>query len=549
MPRPPSVEAELADLRARLSELQQSVELLGSQSFWSLETGRGQSPGADPESPRYNSAHPGGAYQPAPPVGYTDEYRQAPSEPWSGEILEPHGVKPLPAAPPPPANWEQPFEAPLTYPTPPATAYGHTTDPARPFARSSAVGAVDAGPFEGLIALRHFENELRTLHAVRDVRIRRFGQSRADIEVGMNGPYALARELYRLRRSMEITEGPEGQIVIDLGHLPDPTLPCLEDIHPSHSPSERSTMTGIQTVSLEPNPAHPTWDPVNSIAAQMLPEQVCRHFHMLPISHGGQALVVAMADPGDRMAQNVAFALTSDPLEVVLAGAHQIEDAIDRVFGGSSRAVGFDQAVHDDFPETGDAERPMVVAPGRIAEILVDRGLIDDGVMARALVLQEETGSRIGEILDYGGEVRERDFAVALADQLRVPLVDLYGIEPAPAAMAMIPEELQRECRCLPLEVDEQALYVAITDPLDDETYEAIRELTDLRIRTYMVTRSDLDGLMRRIHGEAHVPAARVKLLTRLPKDFTIRVLSSGLRIFLLALLIAVLVGFVLASC
>ena len=457
MPRPPSVEAELADLRARLSELQQSVELLGSQGFWPPET-----------------------------------YRQAPGT-WSGEIHEPHEAKPPPPTPPPPANWEQPYEAPMTYPSTPATAYGHTTDPGRPFARSSAVGAVDAGPFEGLIALRHFENELRTLPGVCDVRTRRFGQSRAGIEVGVNGPYALARELPRLRRSMEITVGSGGQIVIELGRLPDPTLPCLEDIRPSHSPSEQSTMTEIQTVSLEPNPGHPTWTPVNSIAAQMLPERVCRHFHMLPISHGGQALVVAMADPGDGMAQNVAFALTSDPLEVVLADAHQIDGAIDRVFGGSGRVVGFDQAVH-------------------------------------------------------GGDVRERDFAVALADQLRVPLVDLHGIEPDPVAMAMIPEALQRECRCVPLEVDEQALYVAITDPLGDETYEAIRELTDLRIRTYIVTRSDLGGLMERIQGEAHVPAARVEILTRLAKDFTIRVLSSGPRIFLLALLIAVLIGFVLAS-
>ncbi len=72
----------------------------------------------------------------------------------------------------------------------------------------------------------------------------------------------------------------------------------------------------------------------------MLPEQVCRHFRMLPISYDGETLVMAMADPSDAMAQSVAFALTSDPLEVVLAPANQIDGAIDRVYGGLGHASG-----------------------------------------------------------------------------------------------------------------------------------------------------------------------------------------------------------------
>ncbi len=111
----------------------------------------------------------------------------------------------------------------------------------------------------------------------------------------------------------------------------------------------------------------------------------------------------------------------------------------------------------------------------------------------------------------------------------------------------MVPEALQREGRCIPLEVDDEALYVAITDPLDDETYEAIRELTDLRIRSYMVTRSDLDGLLRRIHLEEHVRAARTELLTRFPEDCANRVLSGGQRAFFITFLVVVGAGFVIS--
>lgn len=295
---------------------------------------------------------------------------------------------------------------------------------------------------------------------------------------------------------------------------------------------------GVPTVSLVLDPGLQTGDPVNPIAAQMLPEQVCRHFRMLPFSYDGRTLVLAMADLNDPMAQSVAVALTTDPLEVVLAPAGQIDDAIDRVFGGLGHAEGID---------TREPGWDSVVAPGRIGDALVSRGLISARDLAEALEIQERTGSRIGEILYYESKIGEGDLAAALADQLRVPLVDLEGMEPSPEAMELVPEALQREGRCVPLAVDDEVLYVAITDPLDDATYEAIRELTDLRIRTYMVIRSALDSLLRKIHIEAHVRSARSDLLIRSPEDSANRVLSAGQEAFLACCGLAVVGGLALA--
>lgn len=308
------------------------------------------------------------------------------------------------------------------------------------------------------------------------------------------------------------------------------------------SPYAEATATGLPSVSLEPDPAIPGGDPVNPVAAQMLPEEVCRHFRMVAVSYDGSALVLAMADPSDAMAQNVAFALTSDELEVVLAPPAQIEAAIDRVYGGLPHASGLSpEEIAMGMPAPGR------VAPVRIGEILVDRELITEDQLAQALEIQKVSGSRIGEILYYEGLIDEGDLAAALADQLRVPLVDLEGIQPTPEAMEIVPEALQREGRCIPLQVDDEALYIAITDPLDDETYEAIRELTDLRIRSYMVTRSDLDRLLRQIHLEEHVRAARTELLTRFPEDCANRVLSGGQRVFFISFLVLVGIGFVVS--
>ena len=96
---------------------------------------------------------------------------------------------------------------------------------------------MDAGPFEDLIELRHFEDDLASLTAVRDVRVRRFGHGRASIEVGMAGPYALSRELYRLGRQMSVTDGAAGDLIIEL-EQPSGEAATEETETTEHAPAE-----------------------------------------------------------------------------------------------------------------------------------------------------------------------------------------------------------------------------------------------------------------------------------------------------------------------
>ncbi len=301
----------------------------------------------------------------------------------------------------------------------------------------------------------------------------------------------------------------------------------------------------IPSVSLAPDPALPGGESVNAVAAQALPEEVCRHFRMLPVNYNGQVLVLAMADPADAMARSVAAALSPTAFEIARAPAEQIDAAIDRVFSGLGHPGG-----------PGPREAPRLA---RIGEILLDRGLIGERDLSRALAEQGRGGGRVGEILVAAEAVGEDDLAAALADQLRVPLVDLAGIEP-PAAVAAIPASVQREGRCLPLAVDDEVLYVAIADPLDDATYAAIRASTDRRVRTYMVLATELDALLDGVHSEravaekpgdgeeaASAPPQR-PLVPLAPTLSARRALSAGQLLALLLALAAFAAGFALAS-
>jgi len=287
-------------------------------------------------------------------------------------------------------------------------------------------------------------------------------------------------------------------------------------------------------VRLDPVEGRP--DPVNPLVAQLLPERVARHFAILPVSHADGYLTVAVADPRDELGIEVARTLTGQPLRICVAGGDEIARAIDRVWEGLGELEGVALEPDEYAPE-----------PGRLGGILLARGLITEEELAEGLEAQDRTGSRLGEILFYDRLIGEHDLAAALAEQLQVPLVDPDGIELNPAALAIIPERLQRAHRFVPIDVDEEALYLLCADVLDDEAYAEIREHTDLRIRIYLAPRSAIDRLLRTVHQDEYVRAARTELLTRFPEDCANRVVTGPQKVVLILFVLAVVAGFVIA--
>ena len=67
-----------------------------------------------------------------------------------------------------------------------------------------------------------------------------------------------------------------------------------------------------------------------------------------------------------------------------------------------------------------------------IVELLLETGLANDSQIGQALVVQEESGQRLGEILVHMGVLGERDLARVLGEVFRMPVVDLRRDNPEP---------------------------------------------------------------------------------------------------------------------
>ncbi len=120
-----------------------------------------------------------------------------------------------PAQPPASAPTTRPQAAAPT-PQPPAAPTPQPPAAAPTSAQPSSVATINAGPFADLIALRSFEQALMSLPGIRDLRVRRFSQERAEIELLLAGPIAAHTELARLGGGIEVQPGERGVLRVEM---------------------------------------------------------------------------------------------------------------------------------------------------------------------------------------------------------------------------------------------------------------------------------------------------------------------------------------------
>src|SRR5439155_25318658 len=120
----------------------------------------------------------------------------------------------------------------------------------------------------------------------------------------------------------------------------------------------------------------------------------------------------------------------------------------------------------------------------RLGEMLIERDQIEQGDLDRALELQKERGDKLGKILVDLGFIAMRDILAALSEQLGVPLAALDEPPPVAPEVQDLSSRFMRQCRFLPVAVDDSSVTIAMADPLDCETVSAVRGFCGLRVKT-----------------------------------------------------------------
>jgi general secretion pathway protein E len=139
----------------------------------------------------------------------------------------------------------------------------------------------------------------------------------------------------------------------------------------------------------------------------------------------------------------------------------------------------------------------------RLGEILIERKLISEEDLERALELQKERGDKLGKTLVDMGFVAMRDVLAALADQLNVPLVAIEGPPAVSAETEALSPRFLRQSRCLPVGRDDHTVTLAMADPLDVETIAAVRNCTGLKVSTVLAPEQEILDAIDKYYGQS----------------------------------------------
>jgi type IV pilus assembly protein PilB len=137
----------------------------------------------------------------------------------------------------------------------------------------------------------------------------------------------------------------------------------------------------------------------------------------------------------------------------------------------------------------------------RLGEVLREWGKITDKNLREALERQGRSGRRLGEVLVAAGACTDDDVTKALALQFDMQFVDLDIGAINPQVMEMMPEAMMKEYQIVPLEYKDGRLKVAIIDPLDLESVDAIRFRLNLDVDCVLASREKVQQIIQ-MHTE-----------------------------------------------
>ncbi|GEM_PF-1642396 len=136
-----------------------------------------------------------------------------------------------------------------------------------------------------------------------------------------------------------------------------------------------------------------------------------------------------------------------------------------------------------------------------LGQLLLEKQLLTDEKLNYALSKQQETHSRLGHILVDLGYVSENDIIHALEEQFGLPCISINVNIINAAVVRLIPEEICRQFRLIPILLDGNNLTIACTNPYDLTFIDLIHFNTEYKVTVTLATEKSVMESINQVYG------------------------------------------------
>lgn len=138
----------------------------------------------------------------------------------------------------------------------------------------------------------------------------------------------------------------------------------------------------------------------------------------------------------------------------------------------------------------------------RLGEQLVLKGILTEEALENALSAAKAANMKLGEYLTSHGIVPEEDILKALSEQLNFPLYNPDEFPLDTHLKDLVPQDVARENRLVPLTFEEGVLYCALLDPNNFRALDTVEETCRCQVEPVLCTKADFVRLFSAVYGE-----------------------------------------------
>ncbi len=137
----------------------------------------------------------------------------------------------------------------------------------------------------------------------------------------------------------------------------------------------------------------------------------------------------------------------------------------------------------------------------RIADALVEDGLLTSKQIVELLEQQKKEGVRLLRLVTDKGYVSEQDLAVAIGRVLNVPPVNLARTPIHPDISDLLPREISSNYKVCPVSRLDNRLFLAMADPLNVLAIDDVKRITKLEIVPMIASEKAIADKLHQIEG------------------------------------------------
>lgn len=137
----------------------------------------------------------------------------------------------------------------------------------------------------------------------------------------------------------------------------------------------------------------------------------------------------------------------------------------------------------------------------RLGDLLISAGVIRPEQLNEALAIQKKTRERLGDVLINNGIITEQQLIEALQMQLGVDFVDLTAVSIPLELARFVPRSIAKKYCVVPVKLQKDELYVAMSDPLNFEAQEEIKSASHKQVVPMIATRRAVEQAIATLYG------------------------------------------------